>query len=241
MSHDHNGIGKRIKEFRLSCTTASTQLEFAEKLAIDQQRLSGYENGTRVPHHVIARLVELGANPYWLLTGQGSMRGGSGGDESIRSKELVALCPQALPGSQRILTDFVVLPLYADEVAAGTPREMRDTEIEGPAVLHRAWCPHPEQTDYVRVSTTGTSMEPTIPAGSIVTIDRAMNDPERLIGKVVAIGLREGGVTLKRLRKTARGTYIGMPDNPSAQNEPVAIGPDDRIIGLVQTVHARIG
>ncbi len=241
MSQNPDGIGKRIKEFRSSCSVANTQQEFAEKLAIDQQRLSGYENGTRVPHHVIARIVELGANPYWLLFGQGLMRGGAGFDESVRARELVAMCPQQLPENMKSLTDFVVLPLYADEVAAGTPKEMRDTEIEGPAVLHRAWCPHPEQTDYVRVSTTGTSMEPTIPAGSIVTIDRAVSDPERLVGKVVAIGLREGGVTLKRLRKTARGTYIGMPDNPSLQNEPVAIGEDDRIIGLVQTVHARIG
>lgn len=234
-------IGHRIRAFRQSCKEAVTQQEFAEKLDIDQQRLSGYENGTRVPHPVIARLVELGANPHWLLFGEGPMRPTAGADAEIRGRELVALAPQELPLNQRQLAEFVVLPLYADEVAAGTPLAMRDTEIEGPAVLHRAWCPHPESTDYVRVSRTGTSMEPTIPAGAIVTIDRSQNNPDALIGKIVAIGLREGGVTLKRLQRTARGTYIGMPDNPTADNQPVAVGSDDRIIGLVQTVHARLG
>ena len=33
--------------------------------------------------------------------------------------------------------------------------------IEGPAIIHKSWCPHPDSTDYVRVK--GDSMEPGIP------------------------------------------------------------------------------
>jgi phage repressor protein C with HTH and peptisase S24 domain len=138
------------------------------------------------------------------------------------------------------MAEFYVLPLYADEVAAGTPREMRDAEIEGPAVIHRAWCPHPSQTDYVRVHATGTSMEPTIPAGSIVTIDRSQTDPSRLTGRVVALGLADGGVTLKRLTRTARGGFLGVPDNPSEEHRAIHLEEGDRIVGLVRTVHARL-
>lgn len=234
-------LAERLRIFRKSCRAIKTQQAFAEALQIDQQRLSGYENGTRVPHHVIANLVRMGANPYWLLFNEGEMRGGPTSTEDVRTMEVKAINAGLASVDDLQMSEFYVLPLYADEVAAGTPRDMRDTEIEGPAIIHRSWCPHPEETDYVRVSSTGTSMEPTIPAGSIVTIDRFETDPEKLLGKVVAIGVSGGGVTLKRLQKSERGDYIGIPDNPTPNNQPIALTEEgDRIIGLVVTVHARL-
>ncbi|MBN2713082.1 MAG: hypothetical protein JXR97_11725 [Planctomycetes bacterium] len=242
MSSDNlKTIAMRMKHFRKHFGGCETQQAFAQALGIDQQRLSGYENGTRVPHHVISALVRMGANPYWLLFGEGEMRGGPTSGEDVREMAIKAVSVNAASVDDRQLAEFYVLPLYSDEVAAGTPLEVRDTEIEGPAIIHRAWCPHPESTDYVRVSASGTSMEPTIPAGAIVTIDRSENDPEKLIGKVAAIGLREGGVTLKRLQRTERGGYVGVPDNPTFENRAVALQDGDRIIGMVQTVHARLG
>lgn len=223
----------------MSCTGISTQQAFAEALGIDQQRLSGYEHGTRVPSHVIASLVTLGANPYWVLFGEGNMRSVSASEE-VRGAEVKAIAAGEHQFSNNSMAEFYVLPLYSDEVAAGEPLNIRDTEIEGPAVIHRSWCPHPEFTDYVRVSSSGTSMEPTIPAGSIVTIDRTITNPEQLIGRVVAIAKNEGGVTLKRLRKDERGGFVGIPDNQNSENLPIAIAENDRIVGQVQTVHARL-
>lgn len=234
---DH--ISERIKSFRASCAGLQTQQAFAEALGIDQQRLSGYEHGTRVPSHVIAALVTLGANPYWLLFGEGSMRKESATEE-VRGREVRAINPGEHSFASDSMAEFYVLPLYSDEVAAGVPLEMRDTEIEGPAVIHRSWCPHPERTDYVRVCSTGSSMEPTIPAGAIVTIDRSLTDADLLIGKVVAISKREGGVTLKRLQHGARGGFVGVPDNMTSENLPIPLEEGDRIVGLVQTVHSRL-
>ncbi len=234
---DH--ISERIRTFRASCAGLQTQQAFAEALGIDQQRLSGYEHGTRVPSHVIAALVTLGANPYWLLFGEGPMRRNSV-DEEIRGSELRAVNPTGKEFPADAMADFYVLPLYSDEVAAGVPLEMRDTEIEGPAIIHRSWCPHPENTDYVRVSSTGTSMEPTIPAGAIVTIDRSQRQAELLLGKVVGIAKREGGVTLKRLQRSERGGFVGVPDNMNNENLPIPLEEGDRIVGLVQTVHSRL-
>jgi len=169
------------------------------------------------------------------------MRGGPNATENVRDMAIKAISLTSAEVDDRQLAEFYILPLYSDEVAAGVPREVRDTEIEGPAIIHRAWCPHPRETDYVRVHSSGNSMEPTIPAGAIVTIDRAENEPERLVGKAVAISLREGGVTLKRLQRTARGGFVGVPDNPTHENRAIHLDDGDRIIGLVQTVHARIG
>ncbi len=235
-------IADRIKEFRAACPGITTQQEFAQALGIDQQRLSGYEHGTRVPAHVLAALVSLGANPYWLLFGEGNMRKSSANEEvrDATVREISALNVSGKEFSVDQMAEFYVLPLYSDEVAAGEPLGVRDTEIEGPAVIHRSWCPNPRQTDYLRVSSTGDSMEPTIPAGAMVTIDRTFTNPDQLIGKIVAIVKHEGGVTLKRLQKTERGSYVGMPDNPSPDNLPIPLEEGDRIAGLVRTVHARL-
>jgi phage repressor protein C with HTH and peptisase S24 domain len=244
------GIAQRIREFRGHYRDGMTQRAFSDELGIDQQRLSCYEMGTRVPHTVIAGLMKLGASPDWLLFGEGPMFREGERAEKIRHLELCVAepSPEYAQGGTRTavadpeqLSDFYILPLYADEAAAGEPLEMRDTEIEGPAIIHRNWCPHPETTDYVRIASTGTSMEPTIPAGGIVTIDRTQTDPAALVGKVVAIGLRDDGVTVKRLQHTERGGYVGVPDNSSSEHRSIYLEEGDRVIGRVCTVHAWLG
>ncbi|MFH0911727.1 MAG: S24 family peptidase [Planctomycetota bacterium] len=233
-------VAARLREFRALVEGGLTQRAFAERLGIDQQRLSSYEMGTRIPHHVIASLMRMGANPEWLLFGTGPVFRESEKAEAIRSLAL-RLPERGAAVEEEGLSEFYVLPLYADEAAAGEPLEMRDTAIEGPAIIHRAWCPHPEETDYVRIATTGTSMAPTIPAGAIVTIDRSVTDPEVLVGKIVAIGLRDDGVTVKRLARTERGGFVGVPDNPSGEHRAIPLDEGDRIIGKVNTVHAWVG
>lgn len=233
-------IGARIRLFRQTFSGISTQSAFAEALGVDQQRLSGYENGTKVPHTIIATMVRFGANPHWLLFGEGSMRTNAAEGEAWRQRELRAVVaqPNLIKKLDSTLPEFCILPLYADESAIAMPPDARDIEVEGPAVVHSSWCPHPSSTDCLRVASSGVSMQPTIPAGAMVTVDRTQTDPNRLEGKIVAIGLREGGVTLKRLRRTKRGDYIGMPDNP--ESLPICIEEGDRILGIVQTIHARI-
>ncbi len=243
MADQPEPIAVRIRRFRRSMAGCDTQKSFAAALGIDQQRLSGYENGTRVPHSVIASMVAMGANPFWLLFGEGEMRMGTPAGEALRSQGVRVVNAGGAPADDRQLAEFYALPLYADESAVATPPDRREAEIEGPAILHRAWCPHPAETDYVRVRTTGHSMEPTLPPGSIVTVDRAQTDPDEhhLVGKVVAIALAGGSVALRRLQRTERGGFVGVPDNPSPTDKAVHLGAGDRIIGLVQTVHARIG
>ena len=232
-------IGNRIRQFRLAMAGISTQSAFSNALSVDQQRLSGYENGTKIPHNVIATIVRLGANPYWLLFGEGQMRSNATEGERWRDLKVQAVDVSGRVGldkGEAVLPEFYILPLYANESAIGTPPDSRDTEVECPAIIHRSWCQRPADTDCVRV--TGRSMEPTIPAGAMITIDRSINEPEKIEGKIAVIGLREGGVTIIRLRRTERGCYVGLPDNPAFA--PISIDAGDRIIGQVQTVFMRL-
>ena len=131
--------------------------------------------------------------------------------------------------------DFQEIPFYPDEIAAGQPLEVRDAP-EGIVIVHKDWCKQPEYTVAVRVSSTGTSMEPTIPAGAIVTIDTSPKDIETLLGKPVAIYKNGDGATIKRLTKTTKG-WCGVPDNRAPSNEVIMIEEGDRIIGKVNSVH----
>jgi len=137
---------------------------------------------------------------------------------------------------------LVAIRVLHDPAAAGPGRTITDADVEGWGVIHRNWCPHPEQTDYVRVK--GDSMEPTLPDGALVTIDRAERDADKLVGHVVAIWRGEPGeVTIKRLLKSREtGRYVASPDNRSAEHVPfeVDLEDEDRIIGHIRSVHAPV-
>lgn len=65
-------IGNRLKAVRES--QSLSQKNFSEKLGIQNQTYSKYENGDRsLPDAIKLRICELGVNPGWLLTGEGRM------------------------------------------------------------------------------------------------------------------------------------------------------------------------
>ena len=131
--------------------------------------------------------------------------------------------------------DFREIPFYPDEIAAGQPLEIRDAP-EGIVIIHKNWCKQPEHMVAVRVSSTGTSMEPTIPAGAIVTIDTSMTAPKTLLGQPVAIYKKDDGATIKRLAQTTKG-WCGIPDNRDPIHQVIMLEDGDRIIGKVNSVH----
>jgi len=239
-------INARLRLAREKLEGPRGKLRFARKIGESHSNISRYERGRTIPAHVLARVAQVYAvSPRWLLTGKGPMFLPTQADR-IRGLEL-ALPPEPsgrerVAGSlKREIPDFYVLPLLRDPTAAGPGRRITDDDVEGPAIIHRAWCPHPEKTDYVRVK--GDSMEPVIPDGSIVTIDKSYSNPETLIGQVVAIYLADTEeVTIRRLQKDAvkPRCYIGVPDNASGDNRPVVLGRYDRVIGRVVSVHALV-
>ncbi len=143
--------------------------------------------------------------------------------------------PQILQIPSVAPEDFQEIPFYPDEIAAGQPLEVRD-DPEGIVIVHKDWCKQPENTVAVRVSSTGTSMEPTIPAGAIVTIDTTPTEPDKLLGQAVAIYKKDDGATIKRLAQTTKG-WCGIPDNRDPKHQVIMIEDGDRIIGKVNSVH----
>jgi DNA-binding transcriptional regulator YiaG len=59
-------IARRIRDFRKSLPDNNTQAQFAALLGTNQQRMSGYESGVRIPQDIIAGIVRMGCRFAWI-------------------------------------------------------------------------------------------------------------------------------------------------------------------------------
>lgn len=215
---------ERLKEERKKIWESRS--DFRTSTGLSDRSLEGWEQGIPFPPECLEEIAKHGGDALYILTGK----------RQPKTEPVVYDFPDIGP------EDFREVPFYPDEIAAGQPLAVRDRP-EGVVVIHKEWCPRPEVCVAVRVSSTGRSMEPTIPAGAIVVIDTSVVRPERLIGKIVAIykgdhGIEEG-VTIKRLAQTKRG-WCGVPDNRDPDFQIIVIEEGDRIIGKVASVHYRM-
>ncbi len=68
----HVALGRRGREVRQELYGESGGPALAGALELPPETWANYECGVIIPASVILRLIELtGANPHWLLTGQG--------------------------------------------------------------------------------------------------------------------------------------------------------------------------
>ena len=106
------------------------------------------------------------------------------------------------------------------QAAAGSGGIVEDY-VKGHVVVHRRALP--KHDEVVAVTVSGDSMEPALPDGSIVAIDRRRRDPQKLKGKIIACRTgEESEVVIKRLAAVKR-CLILTSDNDQA-------APDERII-----------
>ena len=121
------------------------------------------------------------------------------------------------------------LPLYACAVQAGFPSPT-DDYIEGTLDLNKHLIKHPTATFFMKDS--GESMlKAGIHPGDILVVDRSL---EAKHGKIV-IAAVDGQLTVKRLYKTAKGTYL-RPKNDGYRSIKLEEGNDLVIWGVVTNV-----
>ncbi|MBM3603126.1 MAG: translesion error-prone DNA polymerase V autoproteolytic subunit [Alphaproteobacteria bacterium] len=121
------------------------------------------------------------------------------------------------------------LPLFACAVQAGFPSPA-DDYLEGKLDLNQHLIQHPTATFFLRAA--GDSMiKAGIHSGDILVVDRSL-EPRH--GKIVIAAL-DGALTVKRLHKTAEGTYL-MPENDEFSPIKIDEGHDVVIWGVVTAV-----
>jgi hypothetical protein len=67
-----DGLARRVREVRLDLYGENGGPLLADSLAVPFRTWHGYEAGLTIPAPTLLRFIEVtGANPHWLLTGQG--------------------------------------------------------------------------------------------------------------------------------------------------------------------------
>ncbi len=124
---------------------------------------------------------------------------------------------------------IVVVPILEAKVAAGAPRNIWQCEIEGWAFCYAAHVPHPKDTHCLRIA--GDSMAPVIPAGALIGIDHAINDPRQMrtrLGHAPKALLRIEGegspamggapaCVVRNIKLVGEQWLMGTPENASGE------------------------
>ncbi len=66
------GLSRRVQEIRKDLFGPHGARSLAEALELPPETWANYERGVIIPAHVILAFIEVtGADPHWLLTGEG--------------------------------------------------------------------------------------------------------------------------------------------------------------------------
>ena len=122
------------------------------------------------------------------------------------------------------------LPVREVRPAAGSGADVFGEEVVGYVPFRRDWLAYhgidPEQADVVQVS--GESMEPTLPDGCSILVDRSRRE---LQPKCIYVLRNEDGLVVKRVDRNREGWWV-ISDNPAWL--PVSLTEETDIVGEVR-------
>lgn len=221
-------ISSRLREVRQEMFGEHGGPELARRLNIPARTWYNYETGVTVPAEVLLGFIDqTGTNPVWLLTGEGpKYRRGledlvlsdlspaqliRRGLEKLEQEpgDVVIAAPENLPADT--ISDFVAVNLVSlDDLASS---ESLNDKIEGHILAYRQWLPHPKDTISVRLE--DDSMNPILPHGSVVAIDRSLTEPHALQGRIVA-ACPEGRPMIRWLEISGKHVIL-RPNQPGRE------------------------
>lgn len=188
-----------------------TQVELAERAGIKQASVSEIERGlTRTSGHLIKLAQICGVDPVWLADGTGTPEGNRPPHASIAPSTIesnaVLLGPLDVWDDDTPLDDDEVYVPFLKEVELSAGAGITAIEQSpkqklrfGKATLRRQGV---QPSDAVCVSVSGNSMEPVLPHGSTVGVDRGCTNITD--GKMYALD-HGGQLRVKTLYRLAGG------------------------------------
>ncbi|MBI4799714.1 MAG: helix-turn-helix transcriptional regulator [Desulfarculus sp.] len=220
-------VGGRFKKLRSSLGLSQTK--FAEILNISQSALSLVERGEAPPPFECLQALACGhpeIDLRLLICGAAS----SLVVDASQAASLVHPVIRPLTDNlhdlppEGVADDYVAVPLVEGRVAAGPGAVAWDK------VRSLVWVYKPEigrLKNLVAVQVVGDSMQPTIPDGAIIIIDRDARQPRGRRKAIWALRTEDGECQVKRLyfmrpRKGQKGqdTWLVFSDNPDFSPEP---------------------
>jgi SOS-response transcriptional repressor LexA len=225
-------LSRRLREIRQEIFGDHGGPELARRLSLPARTWYNYETGVTVPAEVLLGFIEqTGANPIWLLTGEGPRYRRSSDERLLSQLSPVELIRRGLEELERSPSSMVVvaaenLPTEnaSEFVAVGLcpfseigSAVIDPSRLEGYVLAYRQWLPNPNETIATRL--TDDAMHPILPAGSIVAIDRSVTDPQKLHGQIVAA--RPEGVPMIRWLDLSGRHVILRPNQTNGRDFPL--------------------
>lgn len=242
-------LSRRLREIRQELFGDHGGPELARRLNLPARTWYNYETGVTVPAEVLLAFIEqTGADPMYLVSGEGPRYTQAVDDrmlsdlspvELIRrglekleraSQKAIVVAPENLPA--RMTSEFEAVKLFPlDELCNPT---LDPGRIEGHILAYRQWLPNPLQTVGARL--TDDAMNPILPSGSIVAVDRSVNDPMELRGRIVAAC--PDGVPMIRWLDVSGRHMILRPNQGGHEFPlvPVEMGEDEPNVVIGQVV-----
>ncbi len=229
-------LSRRLRDIRQELFGDHGGPELARRLNLPARTWYNYETGVTVPAEVLLAFIDhTGANPLWLLSGEGP-KYRSGLEDSVLAdlspiqlirrglekleqepNDAVFVAPENLPNE--MMSDFVAISLVPLAELTRRPEPAAEPKVEGHILAYRKWLPHPRETVGVRL--TDEAMAPILPAGSVVAVDRAVTDPDRLQGRMVAAAPE--GVPMIRWLDVSGRHLILRPNQPTREHPLIPV------------------
>jgi hypothetical protein len=240
---DENGRGSQnYEEFpragswtvarkKTSKVRVNVKASLSRRLREIRQEIFGDHGGPELARRLSLPIEQTGANPIWLLTGEGPRYRRSSDERLLSQLSPVELIRRGLEELERSPSSMVVvaaenLPTEnaSEFVAVGLcpfseigSAVIDPSRLEGYVLAYRQWLPNPNETIATRL--TDDAMHPILPAGSIVAIDRSVTDPQKLHGQIVAA--RPEGVPMIRWLDLSGRHVILRPNQTNGRDFPL--------------------
>lgn len=114
---------------------------------------------------------------------------------------------QRIPGKANgVAIPLLSVTAYGDRIPPRENVSLSDAGVEEILIAPLSWCPHPEHM--VSIHLDGDSMLPAIPPGSILFIDSAMKDRERLHQRITVVAHRDLGFKVARFQHMSGSDFL---------------------------------
>lgn len=209
-------IRRLLAELKLS------QAELAERLGTSPPTVSRWLKGRHEPTaEGYVALGNLAGQPdgmyFWERAGiditglsdaglrpvAGSLRVHLRDFKLIAAKKFSKLLPGKGTGVAIPLLDVTA---YGDRIPPHEKVSLSEVDVEEILIAPLSWCPHPEQM--VSIHLDGDSMLPVIPPGSILFVDSAMKERERLHQRIAVVAHRDLGFKVARFQHISGSDFL---------------------------------
>lgn len=213
-------IQRLLKELRL------TQAGLAERLGVSPATVSRWIQGRIEPTaQTYIALGNLARPPegvyFWERAGMDPSglpvaslgRTASSLRVNLRDFQLVASAKtskQLAGAAGAVAIPLLSVTAWGDRIAPAQNVSLSQAEVEGVLLAPLDWCPHPENMIAMHVA--GDSMDPVIPPGSIIFVDCAVTDRDRLHHKLAVVMHRDQGFKVARFQRL-QGTDLMVSSN----------------------------